>query len=149
MDTQGVRKFTLRSGLNNTVVKAWIFAPDITISSSAAETSDPIRAVKILWQDSQEQSEESGALTRQALSEGEMDLAPDELSHLRKILAQSAALLPENARTFQSWNVALLPRFTAGDVESTATELLQRQSPALLPEVPNVQNKEILSPLTS
>lgn len=152
METQGVRKFRIQCGQHMAGLKVWIFTPDITISSSAADVSDPIRAVKILWTDSQETMKESGALTRQALSEGEMELASDEFEDLRQALVKSAYILPENARKFQAWHVAMLPRFTASDVGCTAATgraIDLASAPVTLPEIPDVLNKEILSPLTS
>ncbi|CAK4028225.1 Hypothetical predicted protein [Lecanosticta acicola] len=146
MESQGVRKFTIQKiNGGELVLKLWIFTPDISISSSAAKDAEPIRCTKILWKDDIAAPSESGALNRQALAEGELELPSDEMQLLRELLAQSAALLPQSAKTFQSWNVALLQRFTRAEGDP------QRDSAAhvFLPEVPDVQNKEILSALTS
>lgn len=89
----------------------------------------------------------SGALNRQALSEGELELPSEEFQQLREALVESATLLPQSAKKFQSWNVALLPRFTSAEV--TPREQVADWQPVFLPEVPDVQNKEMLSALTS
>ncbi|EME88953.1 uncharacterized protein MYCFIDRAFT_129187 [Pseudocercospora fijiensis CIRAD86] len=112
IDTQGVRKFTVRSSTSDHIaLKLWIFTPDINVSSSTTTASAPIRAVKIFWQDWTLASDDIGALNRQALMEGELELPPQEMDQLRDKLMQSKSMLPEPARKFQDWNVALLPRF--------------------------------------
>ncbi|KXT13227.1 hypothetical protein AC579_1727 [Pseudocercospora musae] len=117
IDTQGVRKFTVRSTISDgPAVKLWIFTPDINVSSSAATASAPIRAVKVLWQDCTLVSDDIGALNRQALMQGELELPPQEMNQLRDKLMQSKFMLPEPARKFQDWNVALLTRFTLGEL---------------------------------
>ena len=149
METQGVRKFTLQTiQPSDAALKLWIFTPDISVSSSTADGPEPIRGTKILWMDSVASPEHSsGALNRQALSEGELELPPEEFQQLREALVESAALLPQSAKKFQSWNVALLPRFTSAEV--TPQEQAADSHPVFLPEVPDVQNKEMLSALTS
>ncbi|KAF7192559.1 Uncharacterized protein HII31_06106, partial [Pseudocercospora fuligena] len=112
IDTQGVRKFTVRSTTSDHVaLKLWIFTPDINVSSSAAIASEPMRAVKVFWQDCTLLSDDIGALNRQALMEGELELPPQEMDQLRDKLMRSKFVLPEPARKFQNWDVALLPRF--------------------------------------
>ncbi|KAK4507738.1 hypothetical protein PRZ48_001473 [Zasmidium cellare] len=148
IDSQGVRKFTITStDSDNTALKLWIFTPDITVSSSEAKDAEPIRAIKILWLDSVVSPEASGNLNREALSEGELELPPSEMALLRETLVQSARLLPQSAKKFQSWNVALLPRFKSTEVESDSTTATSR--PVVLEEVPDFENKEILSALTT
>lgn len=147
VESQGVRKFLIESTESDEVaIKAWIFTPDTTISSSAAENPDTMRAVKVLWITCVAPPKEAGALNRQALSEGELELPPNEMSQLQKALEQSAALLPQNARKFQSWNVGLLPRFTLSDIGS---ENYPSRPLVLLPEVPDLRDKEILSQLVT
>lgn len=148
IDSQGVRKFTITSTTSDSAaLKLWIFTPDINVSSSAAKDSEPIRAVKILWLDSTVSPEAAGKLNREALSEGEMELPASEMDLLRGTLVQSVNLLPEGARKFQSWNVALLPRFKSDEVDSTPS--FTATPPVVLEEVPDLVNKEILSALTT
>lgn len=117
IDCQGVRKFTVQDNRDSTQsLRVWVFTPDMTVSSSATDTSQPLRAVKVFWQDCDLSSQDTGALNRQMLAEGELELPPDELQELRKKLATSAKLLPIGARKFRDWNVALLPRFTSVDL---------------------------------
>lgn len=120
IDTQGVRKFIVQSTTSDqSALKLWIFTPEIDVSSSAVSTKHAMRAVKVFWQDFTLSSQDVGALNRQAFMEGELELPPQELHHLREILVESKKILPEPARKFQEWHVALLPRFTKDDVEHT------------------------------
>lgn len=70
-----------------------------------------------MWQevDSSEQAEPE-RLTTASLAEDELSLLADETRVLRDTLEHSAQLLPPGARTFQTWNVGLLERFTSADV---------------------------------
>ncbi|KAF2159144.1 hypothetical protein M409DRAFT_30428 [Zasmidium cellare ATCC 36951] len=148
IDSQGVRKFTITStSPDDTALKIWIFTPDINVSSSEAKDDGPMRAIKILWLESTVSPEASGSLNRQALSEGELELPPSEMELLRRTLLQSAKLLPDSAKKFQSWNVALLSRFKSDEVESVSTAA--SSPPVVLEEVPDFQNMEILSALTT
>lgn len=147
IDSQGVRKFTITNTTpDSNALKVWIFSPDINVSSSAAGKPEPIQAIKILWVESVASPQDVGHLNRQALSEGELELPAGEMDILRNALLQSAQLLPDSARKFQAWNVALLQRFKGDEVEPNQTI---QSPPVMLPEVPDVQNKEILSPLTT
>ncbi|PPJ60243.1 hypothetical protein CBER1_01305 [Cercospora berteroae] len=117
IEYQGVRKFTAQSTTPSSQgLKLWVFTPDMTVSTSAFETPEPVRAAKVFWQDCDLSSQDIGALNQQALAEGELELPPGEMEELRTKLANSAQLLPSNARKFQQWNVALLPRFVDADV---------------------------------
>ncbi|EME48797.1 hypothetical protein DOTSEDRAFT_162591 [Dothistroma septosporum NZE10] len=117
METQGVRKFTIRSHRNTELaLKAWIFTPDINVSSSAASDDRPVRALKLLSSECTAYTEQTGALNRQTMSEGELELRETEMRSLRDLLVKSSSLLPESARKFQSWNVSLLRRFTDADI---------------------------------
>lgn len=88
----------------------------MTVSTSAGDITGPLRAAKVFWQDCDIASQDIGALNRQMLAEGELELPPDEMAELRDKLKSSAGLLPESARKFQNWNVAILPRFTYADL---------------------------------
>ena len=117
IDCQGVRKFAVQDNRDSSrSLRVWVFTPDMTISSSATNTAQPLRVVKVFWQDCDLSSQDTGALNRQMLAEGELELPPDEMQELRVKLAASAELLPIGARKFQDWNVALLPRFTRADL---------------------------------
>lgn len=97
--------------------KLWIFTPDLNFSSSvgADERRDPTRAMKVLWQPVLNPQQ---VLSQQSSSLEEV-LLP---RHICKILVQtlenSRSLLPASVRTFQEWNVGLLPRFSASDVQT-------------------------------
>ncbi|KAM3419143.1 hypothetical protein BST61_g5088 [Cercospora zeina] len=117
IECQGVRKFTAQSTTSSSQgLKLWVFTPDVTVSTSALDTPEPVRAAKVFWQDCDLSSQDIGALNQQALAEGELELPPGEMEELRAKLEKSARLLPSNARKFQEWNVALLPRFVDTDV---------------------------------
>ncbi|KAI5370060.1 Putative ubiquitin-conjugating enzyme E2-binding protein [Septoria linicola] len=117
IECQGVRKFTAQStGGSSQGLKLWVFSPDMTVSTSAGNITEPLRASKVFWQDCDIASQDIGALNRQMLAEGELELPPDEMAELRDKLKSSAELLPENARKFQNWKVAILPRFTYADL---------------------------------
>jgi len=68
MDTKGVRKFSVRH--HDKTIKLWLFTPDLTISSSASKSPEPVRVAKILWRDVST-AEEGGPerLTAAALAE--------------------------------------------------------------------------------
>lgn len=123
MDSQGSRKFTAEqvkyeSEDDGKALKLWVFAPDLLISSSRKSSADYIRVCKIMWQDCEPTSESaSDPLTASVLSEGEIRLQRDELASLRNILQRSNLILPEDAREFQGWQVALLERFTVKDLQ--------------------------------
>lgn len=115
MDNQGLRKFVVTSRTpSQQSLLVWLFAPDLNISSSAARNDTPLRVSKILWKLAPEQSQD-GRLNEQSMSEGEIEVPDFELAALRQCLEKSIVLLPESARTFQDWNVALLERFTMSD----------------------------------
>lgn len=118
MNAKGVRKFHVHTG--NNILKLWLFSPDLTISSSASASAQPVRVVKVLWQDI-ETIDRSGPerLTSASLSEDDLPLLHNEVQSLRRVLEASAQLLSFGARTFQEWNVGLLERFIATDVESS------------------------------
>ncbi len=117
MDTRGVRKFSVRH--QDMAFKLWLFTPDLTVSSSASKSPEPMRATKVLWQDI-DASDDTGPelLTAASLTEDELRLTKDEAQILRRLLEDSAGMLPPGARTFQDkWNVGLLERFTANDMD--------------------------------
>ncbi|KAK4637702.1 hypothetical protein CLAFUR0_01750 [Fulvia fulva] len=147
MDSQGVRKFIIQSHHHDEpALKAWIFTPDIDVSSSAAQSPRPLRALKVLWMKCTASSAPTSALNRQTLSEGELELHETEMNLLWKVLVKSSMLFPEGGRKFQDWNVALLHRFTSADV---GLEETGAGAPATLPQVPDLQNKKALSALTT
>ena len=97
-------------------MQLWLFATDLTVSSSTSDKLEPLHVVKMMYRDAAEDSDVSGRLNAVALSEGEVELPRDELRELKDKLEKSAALLPQKARVFQDWRVGLLRRFTESDV---------------------------------
>ena len=120
-ETQGIRKLYV-SCQNEDVnqhpvtMQLWLFATDLTVSSSTSAELEPLHVVKIMYRDAAEDSDFSGRLNAVALSEGEVELPRDELRGLKGKLERSAVLLPQKARVFQDWRVGLLRRFTESDV---------------------------------
>ncbi|KAI7196788.1 hypothetical protein KC363_g649 [Hortaea werneckii] len=136
-DAQGVRKFKVYRHCHATeeeeeetesptltALQIWLFATDLVISSSAAQTPEPLPVLKILYRQVNVSAEEStGRLNTQALSEGELELPQQEWELLRRLLEGSAGLLPSRARRFQDWKVGVLKRFTRdGVMISTGSE---------------------------
>jgi hypothetical protein len=115
MDNQGLRKFVVTSGRASTSpLLVWLFTPDLNIASSAAPHDTPLRVTKILWMPAPAHSQDA-RLDKQSMSEGEIEMPQFEFDALKQSLEQSAVLLPESARRFQDWNVALLERFSVND----------------------------------
>lgn len=115
MDNQGLRRIIVTSGTGmHKALVLWLFTPDLGISSSASPANGPLRVTKILWKPAPTQVQEA-RLDAQSLSEGEIEMPEFELDALRRSLEDSAVLLPEEARNFQDWKVALLERFTEED----------------------------------
>lgn len=120
METQGVRKVIAseRDLASEKALKLWIFSPDLSVSSSARSSTKYIKVTKVLWQDSSPPTDIAEKLNSTSVSEAELTLGSGQVELLRSALEQSGTLLPENAREFQDWNVALLERFTPHDLES-------------------------------
>ncbi|KAK5738342.1 hypothetical protein LTR17_006061 [Elasticomyces elasticus] len=120
-ESQGVRRLVVyaasaESGPAQHVMRLWIFAADLTVSSSAADSPEATRVVKVLHRDGASADvAKSGSM---GSSEGELELSQAEWHELRGLLDKSAGLLPEKARSFQQWSVALLKRFVQEDIES-------------------------------
>jgi hypothetical protein len=115
MDNQGLRKFVVTSDqASNPPLLVWLFTPDLNIASSATPQDTPLRVTKILWMLAPVQPQDA-RLDKQSMSEGEIEMPQFEFDALKRSLEQSAVLLPESARRFQEWNVALLERFTASN----------------------------------
>lgn len=119
-ENQGVRKLSVwaageQPGSVASALQVWLFAFDLTVSSSTANTEEPMRVVKILHRERSELLD-VGKLNGAALAEGELELPVAELSNLRSLLEMSVSLLPEKGRDFQGWTVGLLRRFTANDI---------------------------------
>lgn len=115
MDDQGLRRFivTSKTGTHKALL-LWLFTPDLGIASSASPANGPLRVTKVLWKQASAEAQEA-RLDAHSLSEGEIEMPGFELDALRQSLEDSAALLPEQARLFQDWKVALLERFTEED----------------------------------
>jgi hypothetical protein len=115
MDNQGLRKFVITSDqASNPPLLVWLFTPDLNIASSATPQGTPLRVTKILWMLAPIQPQDA-RLDKQSMSEGEIEMPQFEFDALKRSVEQSAVLLPESARHFQDWNVALLERFSVSD----------------------------------
>ena len=113
-ESQGVRKIMITDGKR--ALKVWLFTPDLNVSSSAAESPEPMRVAKILWQDCDAGLHAGDCLSEWVMTEGELTLESGEFSMVRDILESTVVLIPEGARNFQGWKVALLRSFTASDL---------------------------------
>ncbi|TKA71632.1 hypothetical protein B0A55_07567 [Friedmanniomyces simplex] len=118
-ESQGVRRLAVYAsddGAGNAVsiTHVWLFAPDLRIASSAAETPEAMRVLKVLYRDDVATDYEN--LGKMSGVEGELEVSKEEWREMRSLLDQSVKLLPEKARRFQQWNVGLLKRFTGDDV---------------------------------
>ena len=115
MDNEGLRKFTLSSASGpQRPISIWIFAPDLNIASSASRQDTPLRVVKVMWKPAPAHIQ-NARLDTQSMTEGEIEMPAFEFAALERSLEESAILLPEGARQFLGWNVALLERFTVED----------------------------------
>jgi hypothetical protein len=115
MDNEGLRKFTVLSASGSQEpISIWIFAPDLNIASSASRQSTPLRVAKIMWKPAPAHVQ-IARLDTQSMTEGEIEMPAFESAALKRSLEESATLLPEGARRFLDWNVALLERFTVED----------------------------------
>lgn len=117
-ETQGARIFIATSnnkGSSVSLLKLWIFSPDLKISSSAKDTSDAVRVAKIFWKDCPN-TVQGKLLNGSGSAEGDISLLAEDLLLLRTKLLDSARLLPAGAKQFQDWNVGLLERFSARDL---------------------------------
>ncbi|KAK0271904.1 hypothetical protein LTR35_009352 [Friedmanniomyces endolithicus] len=118
-ESQGVMRLAVHtsdgaSGHPISIMHTWLFAPDLTISSSAADTTDAIRVVKVLyWEGVPADIETLGKLGG---AEGELEVSEEQWCEIRSLLDCSPELLPKKARRFQQWNVVLLRRFVEDDV---------------------------------
>ncbi|WPH00110.1 Hypothetical protein R9X50_00293300 [Acrodontium crateriforme] len=114
LESQGVRKLSIRSQKeqeNLKGLKIWIFAPKLKVSSSAAETLEPVAVAKIMWKE-EDVLTKPEKLNAQTLAEGDVEVSSQELRELRECLTKSALLLPVDGRTFQEWQVGVLQTFT-------------------------------------
>jgi hypothetical protein len=115
MDNEGLRKFTVSSASGpQRPMSIWIFAPDLNIASSASRQNTPLRVVKVMWKPAPAHIQ-NARLDTQSMTEGEIEMPAFEFAALERSLEESAVLLPEGARQFLGWNVALLERFTVKD----------------------------------
>lgn len=115
MDNQGLRKFVVSSSNGSQPsLLIWLFAPDLSIASSAAPHDLPLRVTKILWKVAPAQGQDT-LLDKQSMTEGEIEVPAFEFDALKQSLDKSVVLLPESARHFQDYNVALLERFVVAD----------------------------------
>ncbi|KAK0352043.1 hypothetical protein LTS02_014906 [Friedmanniomyces endolithicus] len=118
-ESQGVMRLALHtsdecSDHPISMMHTWLFAPDLMISSSAADTTDAIRVVKVLYREGVPADLET--LGKMGSAEGELEVSEEEWCEMRTLLDRAAALLPEKARRFQQWKVGLLRRFVEDDV---------------------------------
>ncbi|KAK1079616.1 hypothetical protein LTR33_006241 [Friedmanniomyces endolithicus] len=118
-ESQGVMRLALHtsdecSDHPISMMHTWLFAPDLMISSSAADTTDAIKVVKVLYREGVPADLET--LGKMGSAEGELEVSEEEWCEMRTLLDRDAALLPEKARRFQQWKVGLLRRFVEDDV---------------------------------
>lgn len=73
-----------------------------------------MRVVKVMWKPAPAHIQ-NARLDTQSMTEGEIEMPAFEFAALERSLEESAVLLPEGARQFLGWNVALLERFTVED----------------------------------
>jgi hypothetical protein len=115
MDNEGLRKFTVSPASGSQrPISIWIFAPDLNIASSVSRHDTPLRVVKVMWKPAPAHIQ-NARLDTQSMTEGEIEMPAFEFAALERSLEESAVLLPEGARQFLGWNVALLERFTVKD----------------------------------
>jgi len=115
MDNEGLRKFTISSASgSHSPISIWIFAPDLNVASSASRQNAPLRVAKVMWKPAPAQVQ-IVRLDTQSMTEGELEMSAFGFAALKRSLEESAVLLPEGARRFLDWNVALLARFTGED----------------------------------
>lgn len=113
---QGLRKLQISGRQNGAEpLLVWLFAPDLTISSSATSTPQPRRVAKVMWKRGKAVPAQD-LLNQQSLSEGELELSLPEMEALQACLLRSLELMPVPARTFLDWNVGLLGRFSSTDL---------------------------------
>jgi hypothetical protein len=127
VESQGVRKFTIRSAETKsaTTFKIWVLTPDLTVSSSAAPSSEPMRTMKVLWHTTDEEDENESEM-RKFLTESELKLRTNEVEELIRTLQTTSQWIPENARELQGWHVGLLERFTNDDLAPWKVEIDMR-----------------------
>lgn len=119
MDAQGIRRFNIVCPApGQTAFSIWIFAPELLIAASNIKAPRSLRVMKVMWKQT---NPESALLADQALngassSTGMLELSYNDFLQLEQCLTTDDGLLPSEARMFQDWNVALLPRFTEDDV---------------------------------
>lgn len=115
VESSGVRKFICHA--NNIgkreAIKVWVFAPDLTVSSSMR--AGVLRVAKVLW-DYCEYTGTSDGMNHESPGTDEIELSAHELVELDKLLKEGAFILPESARKFQEWRVALLEKFSVEDL---------------------------------
>ncbi|KAK4545726.1 hypothetical protein LTR36_002680 [Oleoguttula mirabilis] len=133
-ESQGVRKLSVwaadgdEPGKPVLTMQVWLFATDLTISSSVTKTPEPVSVVKVLYREIRGSPENAdkggmpaaGKLSAAALAESEVELEMKEWTALRGTLDVSGVLLPPKARKFQDWEVGLLRRFTVSDLHQGA-----------------------------
>ena len=117
VESQGVRKFTIRSRETKSAktFKIWVLTPNLTVSSSAAPSSEPIRTMKVLWHTTDEEDENESEM-RKFLTESQLELQTSEAEELLRTLQSTCQWIPECARELQGWHIGLLERFTAEDL---------------------------------
>ncbi|KAK1075853.1 hypothetical protein LTR12_001384 [Friedmanniomyces endolithicus] len=118
-ESQGAMRLALHASDGSSsdpiyIMHTWLFAPDLMTTSSAADTTEPIRVVKVLYREGVPADIET--LDKMGSAEGELEVSEEEWCEMRSLLDRSAELLPEKARRFRQWNVGLLRRFVEDDV---------------------------------
>ena len=120
VETDGTRKFTVYSGdyRPGAAIKLWVFTPDLTVSTTARSSAEPVRVAKVLWKEVGSTVVVDDRLNATGLAEGQLQLQKDEFTALKDALEGCHQMLPEATRKFQDWHVTLLERFTGNDLAS-------------------------------
>lgn len=101
-------------------MQLWLFTPDLCFSSSyqppppAQQRKDPTRAIKAYHKPL---SDPTDFLSKNGTSHEHLLFPPSLFKALVEALDVSKRLLPGVARKFQDWDVGILERFDARDVE--------------------------------
>jgi ubiquitin-protein ligase E3 D len=128
IESQGVRKFTVQC-TNPAIAesfKIWVLTPDLTVSSSAGPSPEPIRTMKVLWHDETGTEQENESDMKKFLTESEINFSKDQMEQLLRALQTNSLWVPEGARELQGWKVGLLERFTNKDLATWSAEVCMR-----------------------
>ncbi|KAH8733046.1 HECT-like ubiquitin-conjugating enzyme-binding-domain-containing protein [Phaeosphaeriaceae sp. PMI808] len=100
----------------------WVFTPDLLFSSSipSPDRQDPTRSMKVFYQQQKWQALQPGE--PESASIEDVEFPEDLFFELKQVLDESQRVLPPTATKFQGWEVGLLQRFDARDIQDGAIE---------------------------